>query len=116
MELTGPGAGPHDCSAVGRERPTGVSEGCLMRPGRYDWEARRDRYSRRLKGVLREPEDRDGILAFFDTHRGVEAYMEPRTVAHPLSVVLVADDGEYRRFELADDEYIRLLAKTRSLP
>ncbi|MFL5798852.1 MAG: hypothetical protein ACJ77A_13085 [Actinomycetota bacterium] len=87
-----------------------------MRPGRYDWEARRDRYSRRLKGVLREPEDRDGILAFFDTHRGVEAYMEPRTVAHPLSVVLVADDGEYRRFELADDEYIRLLAKTRSLP
>jgi hypothetical protein len=87
-----------------------------LRAGRYDWEARRDRYSRRLKGVQRNPEDREGMLAFFETHRGVEAYMEPRTVAHPLSVVLVADDGEHRRFELADDEYIRMLAKTKSLP
>jgi hypothetical protein len=87
-----------------------------MRAGRYDWEARRERYSRRLKRVPRNPEDRDGMLAFLDTHRGVEAYMEPRTVAHPLSVVLVADDGEYRRFELADDEYIRQLASTKSLP
>jgi hypothetical protein len=87
-----------------------------MRAGRYDWEARRVRYSRRLKGVQRNPEDRAGMLAFFETHRGVEAYMEPRTVAHPLSVVLVADDGEYRRFELSDDEYVRQLAVTRKLP
>jgi hypothetical protein len=69
-----------------------------------------------MKGVQRHPEDRDGITAFLDTHRGVEAYMEPKTVAHSLSVVLVADDGEHRRFELADDEFIRQLTATRSLP
>ena len=48
-------------------------------------------------------EDREGILAFVTSRQGVEAYVEPRTVIHPLSVVLIAEDGEWRRFELRDD-------------
>lgn len=83
---------------------------------RYEWEPVSDRYSRRARGVARSPEDHDGILAFIESRTGVEAYMEPKTVMHPLSVLLVAGDGESRRFELADDAFIRELARTRSLP
>jgi len=82
----------------------------------YEWEPVTDRYSRRARGVARSPEDHDGILAFLDSRSGVEAYMEPKTVMHPLSVLLVAGDGESRRFELADDSFVRELARTRSLP
>jgi hypothetical protein len=41
--------------------------------------------------------------------------VEPKTVISPLSVVLVAGDGEWRRFHLADDSYIRELSATRNL-
>ena len=34
---------------------------------------------------------------------------------HPLSVVLVAGDGENRRFELFDDAYVRELTRTHNL-
>ena len=34
---------------------------------------------------------------------------------HPLSVVLVADDGESIRVELRDDAFLRGLARTRGL-
>jgi hypothetical protein len=42
--------------------------------------------------------------------------MEPQTAMSRLSVVLVAEDGEWRRFELADDSFVRELSRTRSLP
>ena len=32
---------------------------------------------------------------------------------HPLSVVLVDGDGTWRRFELAEDTYLREVARTR---
>jgi hypothetical protein len=83
--------------------------------GRYEFEPRTNRMSRRLKGVQGPPEDREGILRFLESHTGVEAYVEPKTVMHPLSVVLVAGDGEHRRFELFDDAYIRELTRTRNL-
>ena len=83
--------------------------------GQYDWERRTDRYSRRLKGVMAPDEDRAAILEFIESRTGVEAYVEPQTVVSPLSVVLVAKDGEWRRFHLADDAYIRELAATRRL-
>jgi hypothetical protein len=81
----------------------------------YDWERRTDRYSRKLKRVKAPEEDRDAILQFIESRTGVEAYVEPKTVVSPLSVVLVAADGEWRRFNLADDAYIRELAATRNL-
>jgi hypothetical protein len=85
------------------------------RPRPYDWERRTDRAYRRMKRVPAPDEDREGILGFIETRRGVEAYVEPKTVVSPLSVVLVAEDGEWRRFNLADDAYIRELAATRGL-
>jgi hypothetical protein len=83
---------------------------------RHEWEGRTGRYYRRAAGVQGPAEDRDGILAFLDSRRGVEAYMEPKTAMSALSVVLVAEDGEWRRFELTDDSFIRDLSRTRSLP
>jgi hypothetical protein len=41
--------------------------------------------------------------------------VEPRTVVHPLSVVLVAGDGEWVRIALPDDRFLRELARTRGL-
>jgi hypothetical protein len=84
-------------------------------PGRYEFEPVPQRMSRRLKGVQGPAEDRDAIREFLETHTGVEAYVEPKTVMHPLSVVLVAGDGEHKRFVLSDDAYLRELAGTHNL-
>jgi hypothetical protein len=86
------------------------------RAGRYQWERRTDQVYRQVKGVRGPSADADGMVRFLDGHRGVEAYVEPRTAIHPLSVVLVDEDGEWRRFELADDSLLRSLARARGLP
>jgi hypothetical protein len=85
------------------------------RPQAYDWERRTDRVYRRIKRVPAPDEDREAILGFVETRRGVEAYVEPKTMVSPLSVVLVAEDGEWRRFNLADDAYIRELTALKGL-
>jgi hypothetical protein len=82
---------------------------------RYDWERRSTQLYRAWKHVPGRAEDREGILAFATSRQGVEAYVEPRTVIHPLSVVLIAEDGEWKRFELRDDAYLRELVKERGL-
>jgi hypothetical protein len=84
--------------------------------GSYDFDARTDQVRRRLKGVAGPEERRDDILEFLNTHRGVEAYVEPKTVMSPKSVVLVDEVGEWRRFELREDAYLRRLAAERGLP
>src|SRR5437868_14600367 len=84
--------------------------------GKYEFESRVDRMSRRLKGVQGPREERDSMEEWFSSRRGVEAYVEPKTVMHPLSVVLVAGDGEHRRFTLSDDAYLRELAREYELP
>jgi hypothetical protein len=81
----------------------------------YKWERRTDRVYRRATSVPAPSEDRDRILGFLESRNGVEAYVEPRTVMHPLSVVLVAADGEWIRVALRDDAYLRELARTRGL-
>jgi hypothetical protein len=86
------------------------------RLGGYELEARRDQAKRRLKGVAGPVERRDEIVEFLDTHDGVEAYVEPKTVVSPKSVVLVDGAGEWRRFELKEDAYLRRLATERVLP
>ncbi len=103
-----------------RFRDLGKDLGKMVAPqnaegGRYEFEPRSDRLSRRWKRVQGPAEDREGILRFVESREGVEAYIEPKTAMHPLSVVLVAADGEHRRFELFDDAYIRELARTRDL-
>jgi hypothetical protein len=86
------------------------------RIGGYEFEARRDQAKRRLKGLAGPAERRDEIREFLDTHEGVEAYMEPKTVVSPRSVVLVDAAGEWRRFELKEDAYLRRLSTERALP
>jgi hypothetical protein len=85
-------------------------------PGSYDFDARTDQVRRRLKGVGGPEERRDDILEFLNTHRGVEAYVEPKTVMSPKSVVLVDEVGDWRRFELREDAYLRRLAAEVGLP
>jgi hypothetical protein len=68
-----------------------------------------------VKGLGGPEEAREEILRFLDTHRGVEAYVEPRTVMHPLSVVLIDDAGTATRFRLREDALLRELARTRGL-
>jgi hypothetical protein len=86
------------------------------RPRPYDWERRSDQAYRKLKGIPGPSENREGIVGFIDSHRGVEAFMEPRTAMSPLSVVLVAEDGEWKRFELTSDAFMQELSRSRGLP
>jgi hypothetical protein len=86
------------------------------RPGGYAFEARSNQAKRRLKGVAGPVERRDEIVEFLDTHEGVEAYVEPKTVVSPKSVVLIDGAGEWRRFELKEDALLRKLSAERVLP
>lgn len=85
------------------------------RPAGYDWDRRTHQAYRKVKGIQGPSEHRGEIAAFLDSHEGVDAYVEPRTVMHPLSVVLVDADGAWRRFELSEDTYLRELARTRNV-
>jgi hypothetical protein len=86
------------------------------KPGHYEFDSAYNKAYRRIKGVKGPSEDQEGILQFIGSRTGVEAYLEPKTVAHPLSVVLVASDGEWKRFELAEDTYIRHVSKELAIP
>jgi hypothetical protein len=86
------------------------------RTGGYEFEARRDHAKRRLEGVPGPAERRDDIVRFLDPHDGVEAYVEPKTVVSPKSVVLIDGAGEWRRFELKEDASLRRLSAERGLP
>jgi hypothetical protein len=83
---------------------------------RYDWQPVTSQLYRKWKNVPGPAEDREAMRAFLDTRTAIEAYVEPRTVMHPLSVVFVAGDGEWVRFELKEDAFLRELAKERGLP
>lgn len=98
-----------------RSRLQGRMPRLTPRQRQYDWEPRTQQIARQLKVGAGTPEDRERILAFLDSRTGVEAFVEPRTVIHPLSIVLVADDGEWMRIELRDDRFLRELARTRRL-
>ena len=73
---------------------------------------------RRAKAPKARPpkSDRGAVKEFIKTRGGVEAYLEPRTLDQGLSVVLVASDGEWLRFTLPDDSWLRRFARKRALP
>jgi hypothetical protein len=56
------------------------------------------------------------VKEFVKTRRGVEAYVEPQTLDQRLSAVLVASDGEWLRFTLPNDAWLRRFAQRRALP
>ena len=85
------------------------------RPGSYDWDRRTDQLKRELKHIGGPSEQRAEIIAWLDAHSGVEAYVEPKTVVSPLSVVFVDSDGEWRRFELAEDRFLKDVALERRI-
>jgi hypothetical protein len=99
-----------------RATQAGIGAPRPARSGGHEWDRRRDQVYRSLKGVGGPEEPREEIIAFLDTHVGVEAYVEPKTVMHPLSVVLVDGVGQAKRFELREDAILRELAKRRHLP
>ena len=56
---------------------------------------RRKRHAAWDRGSTRE--DLKHLEEFTRTHKGVEAYLEPVTMATETTVVLVAHDGDHRR-------------------
>ena len=85
------------------------------RPGAYDWDRRTDQLKREVKGIAGPAERRAEITDWLDAHDAVEAYVEPKTVVSALSVVFVDGAGEWRRFELAEDRFLKDLAKQRHI-
>ena len=69
-------------------------------------------------GTLRgaDSADRDHLVQFIRTRRGVEAYLEPRTAVTDTTLLLVAGDGEWTRRRVADPEAAEALARKHDLP
>ena len=61
-------------------------------------------------------EDRRAMKDFIKSRQGVEAYVEPPTLDQRPSVVLVAADGEWLRFSVPDDRYLRKLSAKHRMP
>ena len=99
-------------AAVERSRRTRRARGPY---GARDWDQRTDQIRRQVRGVQGPLEHREEIVAFVESHEGVEAYVEPKTMVPPMSVVLVDRDGEWRRFELREDRFLRQLGQTHRL-
>lgn len=58
-----------------------------------------------------------GLLEVFaTTHEGVEAYLEPKTPTMPLSLLLVARDGEWTRSPVHARQQAESLCKRLSIP
>ncbi|MGH4007396.1 MAG: oxidoreductase [Pseudonocardiaceae bacterium] len=60
--------------------------------------------------------DVDHLEQWAASHRGVEAYVEPRTTVTDTTVVLVAHDGEWTRRRVDGDEGARRLGKRLRIP
>jgi len=70
------------------------------------------RAPRRGPSRLDDPE----LESFASTRRGVEAYLEPRTPVYPVTLLLVADDGEYLRRPVGDAAAARAWCAAHSMP
>jgi hypothetical protein len=74
------------------------------------------RRRRRTGGVRRpDPKDNAYLASWTERHRGVEAYVEPRTTVTETTVVLVAHDGEWTRRRVTDHD-VRELGKRMAIP
>ena len=83
--------------------------------GSREWDRRTDQVKRQLKHVPAPDEPREEMVAWVASHTGVEAYVEPKTMMSPLSVVFIDADGAWKRFPLAEDRFLRALAKERGI-
>src|SRR5262245_19702871 len=60
--------------------------------------------------------DREHLEQFHESHRGVEAYLEPRTMVTQTTVMLIAHDGEWTRRRVDSPEAARVWAQQRNIP
>jgi hypothetical protein len=61
--------------------------------------------------------DEADLIAFAREHRGVEAYLEPRTAGGPgITVVLVAASGEWTRRRVTGPQAAQALARRLDVP
>lgn len=56
------------------------------------------------------------LRGFIETHRGVEAYVEPATSVSPTTVVLIAWDGEWTRRAIGTAHQAFALARGLGVP
>src|SRR5436305_1802523 len=87
-----------------------------MRSGDDAWREPRTKRSRKQRAKKTPRKDQRAIKDFVKTRRGVEAYVEPRTLDQALSVVFVASDGEWLRFTVPDDSWLRSFGRKQALP
>src|ERR671937_2038988 len=83
---------------------------------RHARKPRRGLFRKRAGEVRSSDLDVKGMERFVETRRGVEAYVEPRTLQQPMTVVLVAHDGEWVRFTIPDEGVVRSLSRRRGVP
>jgi hypothetical protein len=60
--------------------------------------------------------DYQHLVRFAETHRGVEAFVEPPTTVTATTVVLVADTGEWTRRRVPDSGAAHALANRLGIP
>ena len=70
---------------------------------------RRGLFKRRAGEVRSADVDTKAMRQFAGSRSGVEAYVEPRTMQQPMTVVLVAHDGEWLRFTVPDEKVVHSL-------
>lgn len=75
----------------------------------------RGRSSQRKSGSSVQS-DRDHLANWTRDHVGVEAYVEPQTTVTPMTVVLVAADGEWTRRPVGGPSDARRLGKDLKIP
>jgi hypothetical protein len=83
------------------------------------WLSRRSRASGGAQTKLdREAttEDLASLDAFIASHRGVELYLEPETIATDTTVVAVAHDGEWIRRRTGSPRVAQQMARRREVP
>jgi hypothetical protein len=102
--------------AAAKRRAAAGRRGTLPAGG-YTFDRRTEQVKRDLKKVSGRPEERRSeMIDWLDLRVGVEAYVEPKTVMSYLSVVFIDADGEWKRFELKEDRFLRQLVKERNVP
>jgi len=88
-----------------------------MRAGdEFSRDPKRPRRERRRSAGRVPRDDRRAMRDFIRSRTGVEAYVEPRTLDQPLTVALVAADGEWLRFTLSDERFLQSFAREHALP
>lgn len=58
----------------------------------------------------------DALAEWVATHRGIEVYVEPKTSLTPVTMMLVAHDGEFTRHLVASPAAAKSFARDRQLP